>query len=64
MPIVAECETQALHTVIQVAQITLPQHNNLRSCPDAFSDRSVYWGGIVDSSNAQVQHASSAMSEQ
>lgn len=63
MPIPVECKTRALHTVIQVAQITLPQHNNLRSCSDAFSDRSVYCGGIVDSSNAQVQHASSAMFE-
>lgn len=48
-------------TVIQVAHITLSQHSNLRSCPVAFSERSVYCGGIVESSDAQVQHASSAM---
>lgn len=48
-------------TVIQVAHITLSQQSNLRSCPVAFSVRSVYCGRIVDSSDAQVQHASSIM---
>ena len=50
-----------VRTVIQLPQITLPQHTSRLSCTVVFSVCSAYCGGIAESNDAQVQHASSPM---